>query len=709
MKRFSKLFIALPLFFGAVTLTGCSFFDNLANYFNEKNESKVYAKGIKLSVKNLDGSLNNSYKIECVFNPTNTTNQNVTWTSSNTGVCTVNDGLVNCVGLGEATITAVSEDGGFTDTCNVTVRSKLMTGLSLSKKTATLKPGKSRTLSVVFEPNDCSDKAITWTSSNPSIVSVDQNGVITAANDAVDGQTATITARAKNFIYSDSCEVTILESAGDLEKTEMAWTYKDYSKHSAYNSKFCPTTGNVKLLVIPVWFTDSQLKTGLNETKRETVREDIRKTYFGTQGETGWHSVKTYYETESTEDGENLLTLSGTVSEWFECGKDSSRFATDDAKNTNTDSFAVEATDWYFANHPSDNRKNYDSDGDGILDGVMLIYAHPDYMTISDHSYNNYWAYCHWCKGTPNISSPRPDVYFWASYDFMYGSHYKVGNYAGGDNTGAVVDSHTFIHEMGHVFGLEDYYDYSKQKNPAGCFSMQDYNIGGHDPYSMISLGWVKPYIPTDTCEIKLKPFQTNHDVILLTPEMNPYGSPFDEYILIEYYTPTGLNALDTSRKYKNSISGPNDYGIRVWHVDARVVGWQGPSRDDVLPSTLGSNIELSVKVLQAFKNTYYSSDEYNNSYGSPLGAAYSEYNMLQVIRNSETASVYRNSSNASLNEQFSSADMFKQGDTFSIQKFHRQFVNGTSNQLNKGIPLGFTFNVKSLTTSEATIEITSL
>ena len=709
MKRFSKLFIAIPLLFGAVTLTACDFFNNLANYFNEKNESKVYAKGIKLSVKNLEGSLNNSYKIECIFNPTNTTNQNVTWSSSNTSVCTVADGVVNCVGIGEATITAVSEDGGYSATCNVTVTTKMMTGLSLSKQTATLKPGKSRTLSVVFEPTDCSDKAVTWSSSNPSVVSVDQNGVITAAANATDGQTATISVRADNFIYSDTCEVTILESSGDLEKTEMTWTYKDYSKRSAYGSTFCPTIGNVKLLVIPVWFTDSQQKTGLNEAKRETVREDIRKTYFGTQGETGWHSVKTYYETESTEDGENQLTISGTVSEWFECDKASSYYAQDDEKNSRTDDFAEDATDWYFENHPSDSRKNYDSDHDGILDGVMLIYAHPDYLTLSDQSYSNYWAFCHWAGGTPSTNNPTTDVYFWASYDFMYGSKYKVGNFAGGDNTGATLDSHTFIHEMGHVFGLEDYYDYSDQKNPAGCFSMQDYNIGGHDPFSMIALGWVKPYIPTDSCEIKLKPFQTNHDVILLTPEMNEYGSPFDEYILLEYFTPTGLNTLDINRKYKNSIVGPNDYGIRVWHVDARVVGWMGPSRDDIVPSTLGSNIQLSMRVLQAFRNTYYSNDAWANSYCSLMGPSYSEYNLLQCIRNSETASVFKCKKGSYQNESLSSSDLFKQGDSFSIQKFQKQFVNGASNQLNKGIPLGFTFNVKSLTNSEATIEITSL
>ena len=91
------------------------------------------------------------------------------------------------------------------------------------------------------------------------------------------------------------------------------------------------------------------------------------------------------------------------------------------------------------------------------------------------------------------------------------------------------------------------------------------------------------------------------------------------------------------------------------------------------------------------------------------MGSDYSEYNLLQLIRNSETASVFRSGRSSGTNESFSNSDMFKQGDTFSISKFKKQFINGISNNLNRGLPLGFTFNVKTLTTSEATIEITSI
>ena len=712
MKRLKKSLITIPLIFGLFSLSACDFLGGLINYFTEKNESEVFAKGIKLNKKELEGSINNSYKIECIFNPTNTTNQNVTWSSSNETVCTVNNGVVSCLALGESVITAVSEDGNFSDTCNVTVVYKEMTNLSISKKSMSLKPGKSRTLSAVFTPADSSDKEVIWSSSNDSVASVDENGVVTAKSTATDGQTATITVRAKNNMCSDTCLVTIVETSTDLEKQVMAWDYTDYSKYSAYGSSYCPTKGNINLLVIPVWFNDSMTRTGISLAQRETVRDDIRKTYFGTQSETGWHSVKTFYEAESTDDGESMININGTVSEWYDCGLDSSNFKSDPNSNI-TDNFAKTATDWYFDNHPSDDRRNYDANNDGIIDGVMIIYAHPDYGALANNpEFSNFWAYCHWAGGNKNINRPEADPYFWASYDFMYGSHYKIGNYSGGDNAHSEIDAHTYIHEMGHVFGLDDYYDYSTQKNPAGCFSMQDYNVGGHDPFSLIAFGWTKPYIPTDSCEIKIKPFQTNHDVILLTPEMNSYSSPFDEYILLEYYTPTGLNSMDTQYKYKGSVSGVNDSGIRVWHVDARVVGWIGPSKTDIDRETLTSNIKYpgGHRCIQAFRNTYYSSDEGSNSYCTAFGIEYSEYNLLQLIRNSESAEVFKGTNGRTRpGESFASADLFKAGDTFTISKFKKQFVNGYSDKMNSGLSLGFTFNVKTITNNEATIEITAL
>lgn len=64
--------------------------------------------------------------------PSDATDKSVTWISSDTGVATVSDGVVTPVSEGTATITVETVDGGFTDTCNVTVNPSTTTEITVS-------------------------------------------------------------------------------------------------------------------------------------------------------------------------------------------------------------------------------------------------------------------------------------------------------------------------------------------------------------------------------------------------------------------------------------------------------------------------------------------------------------------------------------------------------------------------------------------------
>ncbi|MBP3921203.1 MAG: Ig-like domain-containing protein [Bacilli bacterium] len=82
------------------------------------------ASSVSLNTNSLKLNLDTkkTYNLIANITPTNAENKNVTWESSNTSVATVDEnGLVTAIGLGEATITVKTEDGNFTDTCNVTV------------------------------------------------------------------------------------------------------------------------------------------------------------------------------------------------------------------------------------------------------------------------------------------------------------------------------------------------------------------------------------------------------------------------------------------------------------------------------------------------------------------------------------------------------------------------------------------------------------
>lgn len=77
--------------------------------------------GITLNETSLQLVIGSKFTLVCTFAPTNATNKNVTWSSSDENVATVSDGVVTSKAVGSATITVTTEDGGFTATCTITV------------------------------------------------------------------------------------------------------------------------------------------------------------------------------------------------------------------------------------------------------------------------------------------------------------------------------------------------------------------------------------------------------------------------------------------------------------------------------------------------------------------------------------------------------------------------------------------------------------
>ncbi|MGE5417066.1 MAG: Calx-beta domain-containing protein [Acidobacteriota bacterium] len=70
--------------------------------------------------------------------PTNATNKNVTWSSSDTSKATVVNGIIGPVATGTALVTVTTADGGFTDTCTVTVLPQPTYGVTVGEKTKTV-------------------------------------------------------------------------------------------------------------------------------------------------------------------------------------------------------------------------------------------------------------------------------------------------------------------------------------------------------------------------------------------------------------------------------------------------------------------------------------------------------------------------------------------------------------------------------------------
>ena len=145
-----------------------------------------------------------SVQLTATITPSDALNQNIIWSSDNNGVATVNNGLINFVGVGSATITA--EIDGISATCNVTVNAATVdvTGIELTPDNLTLTEGDTYTLSATILPNNATNQAINWSSNMPSVATIN-NGVVTAISEGA----ATITATTAEGEYTATCNITV--------------------------------------------------------------------------------------------------------------------------------------------------------------------------------------------------------------------------------------------------------------------------------------------------------------------------------------------------------------------------------------------------------------------------------------------------------------------------------------------------------------------
>lgn len=161
--------------------------------------------GISLSPTTLTLEWGKTSTLTATISPSNATNKTVHWSTSNNSVVTVDNGVVKGVSVGTATITAMTEDGGYKATCAVTVKVS-PTGVKLNASTTTLKVGNTTTLTATVSPSNATNKNVTWSSSNTSVATVSSGGVVTAKA----AGTVTITCKTVDGGYTATCTVRVV-------------------------------------------------------------------------------------------------------------------------------------------------------------------------------------------------------------------------------------------------------------------------------------------------------------------------------------------------------------------------------------------------------------------------------------------------------------------------------------------------------------------
>jgi uncharacterized protein YjdB len=153
------------------------------------------------------------FKLKVSVSPSNASMLGVTWSSSNTKIATVSaEGVVTGLTGGVTIITCTTADGGFKESCVVTVR-ETVTTIALNHETYNLGVHKTVILDATVTTETATNKKVTWTSSNENIAIVNQNGKVTGIKTGY----ATITATAQDGSEVEaSCEIRVVNPATSL-------------------------------------------------------------------------------------------------------------------------------------------------------------------------------------------------------------------------------------------------------------------------------------------------------------------------------------------------------------------------------------------------------------------------------------------------------------------------------------------------------------
>ena len=176
-------------------------------------------------------------QLTALISPSNATDKDVDWTSSDTGVATVNDdGLLTAVASGKSTISA--EAGGQTDSFELTVLDVVgIESMSFKQTEYTVTaqktaPAKISLMSeLVFEPQNVTYKNVTWSiapvgDADPAHVTVDASGEVTVVQKrSVEGARYTVTATSTRDT-SKSASVTIAVAHEKAISVDVRWAHE---------------------------------------------------------------------------------------------------------------------------------------------------------------------------------------------------------------------------------------------------------------------------------------------------------------------------------------------------------------------------------------------------------------------------------------------------------------------------------------------------
>ncbi len=368
-----------------------------------------------------------------------------------------------------------------------------------------------------------------------------------------------------NFYYSNAQGITnvLAHDATDRSASEKSWIdaqaqslslaskarAKARRRASAAKTPQIPGTGSPKIPILLVQYTDK---------KMSNTKADFEHMY-----STNAKSVKKYFEDQSRGKFSPQFDLYGI----YTLSSNRATYGGNDSYGNDKGVAKMVGEACQLAEKAGINWKDYDNDGDGECDVVIVVYAGVGEAQAYNVVPNAVWP-CQWLLSDANQYGDGPGK---LTFDGVGIDKFAVFNETRGSNdNGTKLDGiGTFCHEFSHCLGLPDFYDteYSGKYFGMGNWSLLDggcYNDDGDTPcgytaYEKEFMGWMKLSTPEPNKQYTLQAI-TNSDAEAYKV-VNDNAS--NEYYVLENRQLSGWDAYLPS------------HGMQVTHVTYSAGAWE--------------------------------------------------------------------------------------------------------------------------------------
>lgn len=382
-----------------------------------------------------------------------------------------------------------------------------------------------------------------------------------------------------------------------------------------------PSTGTPAILNLVIDFSDKRLSTLYPDISVSDINENILGSGTTEAGNhSPYESVSAFYDRASegslsfTGDTLGVYSFSGTQESYTPTSTSST------AENQQLFDMIVEALQSFDASH---DFTQYDNDNDGDIDALNVIW-------VGDTgAWATFWWAYQWSFFTSDANSTTfdgktLDRFTWQSLETRSG--------------GSDFNPATLIHEVGHILGLPDLYDYepgSGLEGGVGGLDIMD-SRGNQNAFFRWTLDWITPEIvssgATVTRDLRASgdTSSNTNKAVAIFPDLS--NDPFQEFFMVENRHRIGNDGGDSNM--------PSD-GLVIWHIDATLnnnqtgFAFNNTSGDHKLVRLIEADgLDEIENGSQANAGDYYNTGEVFDMSSNPASVNYAGDDTQVIVRN---------------------------------------------------------------------------